>query len=160
MVDNVKKIFIQRHSYAAKYSPDGDFNRQLTDEGKARLITLAQCMENKNFTTDIVYCSPSVRTKETYNFLQERLEIDCESLFPEQLYNADLEDIKQIIEQIPSKFNSAWIIGHNPTISAAANYLTNNSDSLLNFTPGNIASIRFDSNDWSNLGVGKLEWLS
>lgn len=149
-----------RHSDAIRVSPDGDFFRDLSSTGLQKLEILSNCLENKNFKVDVVYCSPALRTKQTWEALQSNLDLDCDIFYPEDLYSMDLASIAAFIENIDTDYKSALIIGHNPTISYIGNHLLENCDNLLSFKPANIACIKFDSNDWQKLGKGKLEWLS
>jgi phosphohistidine phosphatase len=105
-----------RHAEAVD-SAETDFARALTAHGvdQAKIIgrKLKGFVEPEYFLV-----SPAQRTKETIQIILDFYGFD-ESIchFESKIYEADVEDLKDVIKSLPQEVNNAIMIGHNPAIS-------------------------------------------
>jgi len=71
------KIYLVRHSTPEEGSPDddeeADAGRELTDEGRKIVESLAEWMRDKGEFPTVIYTSPTQRTRETAEILQKEL---------------------------------------------------------------------------------------
>lgn len=156
----VKKLFLLRHANSQKINQNGDFERILSAKGIRELEQLSSFLLHRNITVDIALCSPAIRTRQTWDYVQNKLAITSVLTFPEDLYNASTDDMLNIIHHIDGSYNNAVIIGHNPTISSMTNALIAGGGNL-SFSPANMACLDFNITNWQDaaLHTAKIEWF-
>ncbi len=105
-----------RHAEAVD-SAETDFERSLTDHGIAQAKIIGRKLQGF-VKPEYFLLSPSNRTKETTKILLDSYGFD-ESIchYESRIYEADVEDLKEVIKLLPNSVNDAIIIGHNPAIS-------------------------------------------
>jgi phosphohistidine phosphatase len=97
----------------------------------------------------LVICSPSKRTTETLHFFLPSLKLDLENVrFEKALYEAGMQDLVSILENLPDSEESVLIIGHNPGLSILVDYYTGNE---LDMPTCGYAEITFQIDSWSEL---------
>lgn len=109
-----KKLYLVRHGRA---QDDGrtlmDFNRPLSQIGITHTIALAeQLKENHVQPPQCVFCSSSIRTRQTYEILQNWLG-SADVFFRDSLYLAPIFRLQQVLAQTDNIFNQVMVIGHN-----------------------------------------------
>jgi phosphohistidine phosphatase len=91
-----------------------DTERKLTFKGKDQAKVLRKTLETLEVKYDLVLCSPWRRARETASLLEpvaDKLE-PCELLA-----QAPSPELKQLIEELASKYKTVALVGHQPWIS-------------------------------------------
>ena len=154
------RLFLLRH---AKSPPavagQKDFDRPLAERGRAAAAAVGRHMVDEGYLPDLVLCSPSARTRETFNgvrpFLPERLAVD----YLRDLYEASLGTMLKTIAAHADGAERLLVIGHNPSIHRLASTLPGEGDPALlaslsgRFPTASLAVIEF-SGAWADLGPG------
>lgn len=143
------KIVLMRHAKAESglLVQKTDFERELTKRGIHDIEKAASFLKDQKFTPDYIFCSPSVRTKQTLKELNKKLKLnDKLTDFQTDLYEAEISDIIHIIRMTPAKAHKLLIIGHNPAITSLVGYLSDTFVEHIN-TSG-IALLELVVNDW------------
>ncbi len=102
-----------RHAHTEQSPEKRDFERMLTDQGKA------EAMEAANFLhlhqIDKIVVSYVKRTMQTANIIQEKVTVSEIEVVTE-LYNGTQEDVIKLLSEQDNTNKHILVIGHNPLI--------------------------------------------
>ena len=154
-------LYIIRHAWAEdrddSHWPNDDL-RPLTTDGKERFAQVVRHLVRRGITPRIIATSPLTRCVETAGLVAAGLPegpkiVELDELRP----GSDLEGLlRWTIRQADRHEEIAWV-GHAPDVSRLAAAMIGEGDSLIRFTKGAVAAIRFDGSP--ALGSGELQWL-
>lgn len=158
VLPRMKKLFLVRHSYAEKYSEtDLDIDRKLTAEGMKIASLLGKYLEEEGVSPDAIISSNAQRAMLTSEIVAGQLQFPLENLQIEDgLYEASIREFVDFLYQLDDNYQTVIIVGHNPVISYAADFLC---DAAFNgMVPGAVVQINFELNSWKSMdkGLGKL----
>ncbi|MBB3697917.1 histidine phosphatase family protein [Flammeovirga yaeyamensis] len=145
----MKTLILIRHAEAeSAYFGVEDKNRELTQQGYAQALHMSQKVKSGSYVPDIIFFSDAVRTQITTQVLQETLDIPEEATFEEgSFYDANVGRLLDFINQRSDEADCFAIVGHNPTLSFLAEYLT--GEALASLAPADALVITFDFPSWS-----------
>jgi phosphohistidine phosphatase len=156
----MKRLYLLRHSKAGQTNKNisEDHDRKLTKMGEAACLKVA-AYYSKNFkdnAPDIIICSSAMRARQTANLIKKHFEIkkDVELDMTPKLYLANPDDILNVIRLIPSKYTSALIVGHAPSLHDFAVGFAGKGDKekfrlmRSNFPPASTAVFDVDKKSW------------
>lgn len=156
-----KTICLMRHSEAvaelSAHNITKDFDRPLTDNGIHQLEGVRDQLKALSFLPDVVLCSPSVRTRQTLEWIQEVLGADVNVEFDEALYGIDVSALIEKLYNLEDDKQCILIVGHNPSISDVIqrffNKVPNNEVLPINFPikPSQFVVFNIDTNSWQNI---------
>jgi len=118
-----KTLYILRHAHAVSAADGDDRNRSLSSKGAEDAAALGVAMRGKNYTPDIVACSPALRTMQTYEHVMRVLP-KVLILSPDYLYNAMTGDLVSCIQDIKEEYDRLLLVAHNPSIHELAIWLS------------------------------------
>ena len=148
-----QKLYLIRHSYDESGTGKPDFERSLTSEGLNTVRSLGRHLVKSSFNPSIILCSSAKRTVETAQNLIEEIEISEKNVhYKDVIYNASVRELFNEINGIQSGTSEVALIGHNPTITYFAEYLT--GESIGNMDPCGLVTISFDGKDWTEVSQG------
>jgi phosphohistidine phosphatase len=127
----VKKLYIVRHAKTIKPSLNDDFTRALVPDGENECEVIGQYMASNNIAPELIICSPSLRTITTRDLLIVGSGIECDLLVIDEIYQANAEQLLEIIQNVSDKYNSVMVIGHNPAVSEICHYFGHGAPDLL-----------------------------
>ena len=120
----MKRLFLVRHAKAAIGSHSIlDHDRKISADGIHDIKKISYYLKNNNLNPDHIISSTSIRTLETINILNEN--INGKIYTDPLLYNAHVIDIEKIIKNVPDKYDSLMIVGHNPSMTSFINKISN-----------------------------------
>jgi phosphohistidine phosphatase len=113
----VHVLVILRHAKAA--NPDGvaDVNRPLTKRGRADAVVAGEWLVARGYTPDLVLCSPSRRTRETWHGVASALTQAPAVSYVEDIYAAGVDDVLAVVTGVDPDAGTVLLIGHNPALS-------------------------------------------
>ena len=148
-----RKLYLIRHSYAEGISEKPDFDRSLTLEGQSTIRALGRYLIKQDFDPDIILCSSSLRTTESAINLVEELGMSDRIIeFKDVIYNASVRELLTTINEVSNDHRSVVLIGHNPTITFFAEYIT--GAPIGNMDPSGLATISLEKLGWSEVSKG------
>lgn len=157
----IKYLFLVRHAQAELPSAYlKDFDRELNSTGVIEASRMGKRMLTNPVKPKIIFASSANRTMTTAQILSEQLGYEVDSIIAEpSLYDASMRNLITVIGYIEEKYDSAMIIGHNPTISYLAEYLTNAE--IGSFPTCGVVNIQFENQRWAEISgkTGKLLWF-
>jgi phosphohistidine phosphatase len=119
-----KTLFLVRHAQASS-SVSPDIFRPLTPSGMIDAARMSRHLADKLAGIELILTSNSERTRMTTQVFCEQLKLD-EAIIQEEasLYESTPKYYLDAINAIPENITSAMLVGHNPSISYFAEYLT------------------------------------
>ncbi|MDB5115318.1 MAG: hypothetical protein JWQ79_810 [Mucilaginibacter sp.] len=150
----MKKLLLIRHARATHESGYVDFERPLKTSGLHDAEIMAGRLNEIAFVPQLLISSPALRTLSTANVFSQHLAVPKAEEVP-GIYDADEDELVEIVKQLPDKYEFIALVGHNPGISQLLYYLTGQMQEMP--TCG-VAVIEFKANSWNtiNRDSGKL----
>lgn len=131
------KIALIRHGEAENTSPDEQ--RQLSQEGRADIISLGRFLKGTGWTFQNVYHSPLTRTLQTASILSEAL--DCgHDPWTVLRPGASPEGVAAELLSLKAS-EAAALVFHMPDVARIAAYFLGSSDSSFYIPPGTVLGI-------------------
>jgi phosphohistidine phosphatase len=147
----MKTLLLLRHAKSSwSDSTLSDFELPLNKRGHRDAPFMGKLMHEQGMHPDIIVSSPANRALATARLVATELDYPYEDLLiAEDLYETGLDDYLQTIVTLDDSYGSALIIGHNPTLTTLAEYL---SDLQLDNLPTcGLVHIRFDNASWADI---------
>ena len=134
-----------------------DFDRPLNKRGKFDAPLMGEILTLKSIVPDIIISSPAKRAKTTAKLIAKKIGYEKEIEFNENIYEASSMTLFYIIKSIDDKFNSAFLIGHNPSLSFIADELVN---FYQNLPTCGVLEIEFETEKWSEISKQNATLIS
>jgi len=120
-----RRLILLRHGQAV---PEGaqwqDFDRPLTQRGRADAATVAWQLHQQDRIPDRILTSPALRTATTANIFAEHCGLDPQQVIAiDDLYLAGPETIWLQLARCAAEWRTVLICGHNPGLSELAGRL-------------------------------------
>lgn len=126
-----------------------DFDRKLDDRGIEEAAVMGRLMAKRHLVPDIVVCSTAARAVETFDALNEALQLADRVRYEQDLYATDAPGYLEVAAATGSD-GDVMLVGHNPMLEDAALALAQEGaeealDALhMGFRTAALAIIRFD----------------
>ena len=158
----MKTLIIVRHAKAGELAANKtDFERKLTDGGKADAEKMASRLTQQINCPDVFISSTAKRAWSTAKRFANAFKIKEEHIIKEKnIYEASADTLINLVQSIDNKNEVAIIFGHNPGFSQLAYYFSGNGS--IELPTCGLAIIEFDFNDWQNVAYknGKLTFFT
>ncbi|MES2377975.1 MAG: histidine phosphatase family protein [Bacteroidota bacterium] len=150
----MKKLLLVRHAKATHETGFVDFERPLKPSGLQDAAIMAGRLKETGHVPQILVASPALRTISTANVLSQHLEVPVADEIL-GIYEADQNDLVDIVSRLDDTYDSVGLVGHNPGIGQVLYYFTGDARDV---PPGAVALIEFDTKTWAATGAktGKL----
>jgi phosphohistidine phosphatase len=153
-----KHLFLLRHAESAnKQLGQSDKERELTPKGIKESMLAGSYLLKSAVKFDVIISSTAARTRSTTQIVSDAMRSDPDKIiYEDQLYDASMRSFLEIINSLDDHFNYVMCVGHNPTISYLAEFLTNAQFGEM--ATGGLANIKFDITAWNKVtkGIGEL----
>jgi len=157
-------LYLFRHAKSSWTDPAlADFDRPLAPRGERASATMGQYMRIADIRPDIVLCSSAVRTRETLNGALPGLAGKVPVEYERTLYHAGAGALLARLRQVPDKYHSILIVGHNPGLHALAVGLTGGGDSgdiariEAKLPTAGLVTLNLKRDRWRDLAPGTCE---
>jgi len=150
------RLIVMRHAKAGELPGGPDFERALRPRGQRDSAAAGSWLAARGFRPDSVICSAARRTRQTWHYLEQVLGGEPEFTAEQRLYQADSEDVAEIIRQTPEAVGTLLYIGHNPAAADLAGLLTATSTEL----PTAAIAVIGLTGDWADLAAGGGELVA
>lgn len=152
--NELRTITLVRHAKSSwKDSSLDDKERPLKKRGKNDLKLLKPILKKHKVKPDHIFSSSAARTKQTAEIFADIYNLkDKRVSYHDELYHPDPRDIVDFIRHIDNKFRNITIIGHNPELTDAADFLW--KDTFMEPVPTSACiCLSFDIERWERLKV-------
>lgn len=150
----MKRLLLIRHAKSSWKHPElDDHERPVNKRGARDSITMARHLADKNEPLDVIYSSTATRALELAQTISEFTHI---SLVPDlSFYTFDVDELLEIIRNLPDSADSTAIVAHNPAVTRAVNRLT--GEDIDNVPTSGIVAIDCPIDAWHEMGQGDCE---
>lgn len=156
IAQKTKTIYLVRHAKSSHENPDlADFDRPLTKKGHADAQLMAELMERKGISPDLLLASPSHRTQQTAEYFKKALYEDYQKIkLDSSIYRCSATTLIHQLSLLSDKHSSVMLFAHNPATTRAANFFQ--IDSLFDNVPTTgVVAIEFGITEWSGISKSK-----
>lgn len=123
-VAQMKKLILVRHAKSDWGMPElNDFDRPLNKRGEKNAPTMGERLQARGVIPECIYSSPARRARETARLLAETLAFEDAVVFNEDIYEAHVDDLLDIIQSFDDAWQTVMLVGHNPGMTELANLL-------------------------------------
>jgi len=124
MENRLRELILLRHAKSDwKDDSQADLDRPLSDKGKKNAQKVGKWILQNNLIPDLILTSPAKRAQQTLRRICS--ECGSQTIVVDELYNANLETLKQILANAP-QVERLMIVGHNPGLERLFNFLQQN----------------------------------
>jgi phosphohistidine phosphatase len=154
----MKKLYIIRH---AKSDWDDtsldDYDRPLNKRGEKNAPFMGKILFNKKVNPDLIISSPALRAITTAQLIAKEVNYS-KAITPNQyIYEAYVTALQEIVTYINDAYDTVFLIGHNPGVSALAYMLCGLKESLPTCA---VVEIQFDCNSWMDANKENSKLIS
>lgn len=157
----MKRLYLMRHAKSDwNISTRSDFDRTLNERGFRDAPNMANRLKIAPYLPQQIHHSAAIRTQQTAQLVAEKINLSSEYLIAHQsLYEAGINEYLKVIRTIPDTFQTALIVGHNPTITHLVGYLT--PQNITHMPTSAITCIQFEIASWTAIEplLGKFYWF-
>jgi phosphohistidine phosphatase len=131
-----RTLVLLRHAKADHPSGVSDEQRPLTARGHADAGAAGAWLARAGLRPDLVICSPSKRTRQTWHGVAVALAGDAtpQIRYEEDVYDGGAKDLLALVRRAGDDVRTILLIGHNPSVSMLSSLLDpaadNESDGL------------------------------
>lgn len=151
----MKTIYIVRHAKSSwNVSDMPDEKRPLLEKGKKRTKKVIDFFHEHEIKVDYIISSHAVRALETARIIAHGLKYPSEEIkIDQQIYYASGDSLINQFFDLPDRFDSIMIVGHNPTLTDFVNQFLNKP--IENLPTSGVVSISFDTEKWEEIPLAK-----
>ena len=154
----MKKLYLIRHAKSSWDFPDlTDIERPLNNRGKRDAPMMGKRLAELGVSPDLIVTSPAKRARKTAKMIAKETGYPAERIIiNKKFYGAGVTTLLKAIRTIENKFDTVFLFGHNPELTALVNKLTHQQ--IYNVPTCGVCSIVFDTESWNFIteGSGKL----
>jgi phosphohistidine phosphatase len=118
-----RTLVLLRHARADHHGGVTDEMRALNATGRRQAVHVGHALAAGGLVPDVVLCSISVRTRQTYELLAGSLGVRPPAEYLEDLYHAGIADVLAVVGAVPEEARTVLVVGHEPVMSATASVL-------------------------------------
>ena len=155
----MKTLCLIRHAKTSWSHPSTpDIERPLEERGISDVAILSNYLSEQKLVPDLILASPALRTKHTAELLIQHLKLSEDILiFDEKIYNAAVENLLKVLQNLDDKINTVFLIGHNPGITMLANYLA--EAHIPSLQTSGAFSVQINSDHWHELTTAEAKFI-
>jgi phosphohistidine phosphatase len=155
-MQGTRRLTVMRHAKAGELPGGPDFERALKPRGRSDSTAAGEWLRDGGYRPDAVICSAARRTRQTWQYVSEVLGTTENFTAESQLYQADAEEVIEIIGATPAEVGTLLYIGHNPAAAGVVAILTGSEP---HFPTAAIAVLSVRAG-WDELAPGAGELLA
>ena len=158
-----RELLLLRHGKSDWNIESDDFNRPLKKRGEKAALRMGEWLLQQNLTPDWIISSPAIRALKTTEKVCRAFGSTSGKInFDGRIYQADLDQLKNVLADCPLNARRVLLVGHNPELEVLLKYLVKEieipEDGKLMVT-ATLARLRMPD-DWNDLGLHCAELLS
>jgi phosphohistidine phosphatase len=153
-----RTLVLLRHAKAVPPESMPDLERPLADRGRADAAAAGRYLVAEGIEAELVLCSPSIRTRETWQYASGAGAVATEVWYDRRIYSAGTEELLQVIHDVPAEVRTVIMVGHAPGIPWLADELALDGTSpnrveLTQKYPTSGLTVLHTTSRWADLGA-------
>lgn len=147
----MKTLFVMRHAKSSWDDPAmADFDRPLNPRGRNAAPFMGELMAAKDMLPDVIVSSPAKRAEQTARLVKEHSGSNSPLTFDERIYEASPLTLLAVVSELPDKYSSALVVGHNPGMEGFIRYLTGRTEPMPTAA---LAVIELNIDVWADVSI-------
>ena len=162
--ETTRRLILLRH--AKSDWPDvPDRDRPLAKRGRRDAPRIGRWLHEHGYQPDVVVVSDARRTRQTWDLVAPELDSSPAVRFEPRAYAASAMTLLYLVQELPSRYQTALLIAHNPGLSDLARSLVappatdNGPRPAISLPTAAVAILEF-SGDWPSLAPGQARLIS
>jgi len=154
-------LVVVRHA-KAEQGRDTDFERELTDDGRADAAAAGRWLADRGVTPDCAVVSAAPRAAQTWSTLAAAAGWSVAASEDRGLYSADPDTVLDVVRALDEHCRCAVVVGHNPTMGLVAQLLDDGEGdpdadrSMAQGFPTSAVAVFAVDSSWADLGSARL----
>ena len=146
-----KELLLVRHADArAAETGQRDAERELSPRGYQDATRLGHYLYQQQKNVDLLLISTAQRAQRTAEILAEQMHYGTHKVrSPDQLHQASVRSVLEVINDQADELNCLIIVGHNPTLTYLAEYLT--GEAVNNLEAGGLLALSLTADSWAEV---------
>ncbi|QES46928.1 histidine phosphatase family protein [Streptomyces venezuelae] len=117
------RLLVVRHAKAVPKDAAEDFERGLSERGRADAPEAGRWLADTGLGADLVLCSPARRTRQTWQLIAPVLPDPPPAVYDDRLYNAAPSTLVSVLGERGADLGRLMLVGHNAGIHELASAL-------------------------------------
>jgi phosphohistidine phosphatase len=159
----VGTLLLLRHAKSSWDDPSlADIDRPLAPRGEKAARTIARYLLEKRVRPDLVLCSTSRRTRQTFEAIEPSLGRHAQVEYEQGLYGASADELLARLRTVSPEVSTVLVLGHNPGMQDLALLLAGGGarlDRLREKFPTAALATLSAGDRWADLKAGDAELL-
>jgi phosphohistidine phosphatase len=148
-------LILLRHAKSDKSNLNmPDIERPLEASGRLEAEEMGDYLVKQNIHPEVIYSSPAVRTRQTLEIICKKIGYAYENvIWDSSLYACTGEHLQEAVKKTSNTYKTAMYVGHNPSMTTAANYFQS-EQTIEEVKTCGVVNIEFYTNDWAKAAPG------
>ena len=116
-------LLVMRHAKTEPFGNGGDAGRELTDKGRKQSKNVAKGLAAFKLVPSRIACSSAKRARQTCERMLKVFGDDPKVDYRQNLYEGGVQSVFDELAQTKEKHRTLLILGHEPTVSVACQWL-------------------------------------
>ena len=152
-VRSLKTLLLVRHAKSSwKHADLDDIDRPLNKRGARDAPEMGRRLLERSLVPDLIVSSPAVRALMTASAIAREVSDTGDVVIEEGLYGAAPQDVLDIVAAFDDRFQTAMVVGHNPTMTQLANSF---SETPIENVP-TCGMLFIETTTWSSVDAARL----
>ena len=117
------RLLLLRHAKAEHPENVADHERPLSLVGRRQSSHVGAALAAARLVPDLVLCSSSLRTRQTWEIARGTLGADPPVEYSEDVYSAGTRALVDLVREVDESVRTLLVVGHEPTVSHVAEVL-------------------------------------
>ncbi|MBC6991068.1 SixA phosphatase family protein [Hymenobacter sp. BT491] len=154
----MKTLYLMRHAKSSWSFDDlSDQERPLNDRGRDDAPCMGQALAKRDIQLDLLISSSAVRAMSTAALVARELHYPHARIeVLDRIYQAEVDDLLDIVRQCPDDADSVLLVGHNPIITNFANSLSPNQ--IPEMPTAAVVCLKFAVDRWADVAPENTEF--
>ena len=150
-----KTLILVRHAKSSwKDKNLNDIKRPLNKRGKRDAPKMGKYLAERKILPEAIFSSPGLRALTTARLISVEIGMKpSEIKVGDNIYTFNSKDLLKAIKSLKDKFDKVMVVGHNPAITDAINYLSGSQ--IDNVPTCGVAVLKFQVDSWKKIYKNK-----
>ncbi|MFE6668455.1 SixA phosphatase family protein [Streptomyces sp. NPDC057697] len=158
----LRRLIVLRHAKSAWPEGVPDHERPLAGRGRRDAPAAGRLLRETGRVPDLVVCSASLRTRQTWDLVAAELGAAPEVVFEQRVYGASASELMGVLREVPERWRSVLLVGHHPGVRDLVLSLAGSGDEealgrVREKFPTSAVAVLELPGPWARLGPGGAE---
>jgi phosphohistidine phosphatase len=153
----MRRLFLIRHAKTEPHIGRDDYQRRLTDRGRADARRVAAALTARKMLPEVLVHSGAARAQETAEIFAAEWKRKVDLREESGLYDASLASLLALTRALPDKRQRVGLVGHNPGLGELATALMGSGAEpemrrlAAKYPTGAVAALDFSVDRWQDV---------